>query len=388
MKKGGINISGSGNFISQTTNDINLELRKTDNHPENQNLLTPERVELLTKFEDKVVKLNQMEKVLNDIIKIKNTTILEDIDIKDVEKKKSMQEPPVSFKNFSEKLMQIQTETKTKDEFDHEIIKLKHELNAEIEKAGNIFANTINATLNKKMLIKGQLQKIGHKEYKEEGLVHFECISEIEKKLDFEMLISNDFTFLSNEGIAAVHIIKEIEKHNQVIETLVDADKLKTRKTKKIVIVTMSLVIALLVAVMVITSILNIDVSNKSIPLIDIPLQVIVWGFIGSFASMIYRFNKKPIYDFGNSIKWLITRPIQGIILSSAFYLVLVSSQFLLSGAGGDAESFTNSKELILVMSFLIGFSDKFADKSFNALIDKYTSGKNEKKQKKEAPEK
>lgn len=104
---------------------------------------------------------------------------------------------------------------------------------------------------------------------------------------------------------------------------------------------------------------------------------MIIWSLIGSFAAMIHRFNRHPIYDFDDAVKWMLTRPVQGVVLGSAFYLVLVSGLFLL--ISDDTSTTTSSPvkdEVILVLSFLIGFSDRFVDSVFNALVDRYSSEK------------
>jgi len=376
-KQGGINISATGNFIAQTTSDEILMIRNPENSNDvntietNAKGLNAKQIEILALIDDKIVKLNQIGKILNGIRNIKNETILQDIDIKDEETRLKMVEPDIVVKDFSKTILAIRLNEEGVDNFDSEIMKLKNELNTEIEITGLLFADAVNSTLHKKLLVSGQIDKIGHKEYQAESKVHFECISAIEQKLDFEMLSDKEFAFMSSEGIAAAHIIKEIEKHNHIIEVLVDADKIKTRKTKKTVIFALTTVIILMGVLAWLTSFLGINLSGKQYALFGVPILVIIWGFIGSFASMIYRFNKKPIHDFGDSVKWLITRPVQGIILSSAFYWVLISSQFIISG-GKSADTLVNSDEVILMFSFLIGFSDKFADKAFSTLIEKY----------------
>ncbi|MCL6436529.1 MAG: hypothetical protein K6T90_20450 [Leptolyngbyaceae cyanobacterium HOT.MB2.61] len=105
-----------------------------------------------------------------------------------------------------------------------------------------------------------------------------------------------------------------------------------------------------------------------------IPLSVMIWSFIGSFAATIHRFNRRKIYKFSDAWKWMITRHAQGITLSSAFYLVLISGLFLISG-GSDGDPSTIKNEVILILSFLIGFSDRFVDSVFNALLQRYTNG-------------
>ncbi|MBP0020097.1 MAG: hypothetical protein J7647_21400 [Cyanobacteria bacterium SBLK] len=92
---------------------------------------------------------------------------------------------------------------------------------------------------------------------------------------------------------------------------------------------------------------------------------------------MIYRFNRRPIHDFGDAVKWMLTRPVQGVVLGSTFYLVLVSGLFLLTGGNTtDSSGIIKVDEVILVLSFLVGFSDRFADTVFNTLVDKYAKVK------------
>ncbi len=59
---------------------------------------------------------------------------------------------------------------------------------------------------------------------------------------------------------------------------------------------------------------------------------------------------------------------VQIIVLGSAFYLILVSDLSLLTSEK------INTTELILILSFLVGFSDRFADSLFNTLIERYSN--------------
>jgi hypothetical protein len=90
---------------------------------------------------------------------------------------------------------------------------------------------------------------------------------------------------------------------------------------------------------------------------------------------MIYRFNKYPICKFNDTIKWMVTRPIQGVLLGSIFYLVLVSGLFILTGSNTlESQNTGTADAVILVLSFLIGFSDRFADSVFNALVERFSN--------------
>jgi hypothetical protein len=116
----------------------------------------------------------------------------------------------------------------------------------------------------------------------------------------------------------------------------------------------------------------SVPLADLRIPVIKVPWPVAIWSLIGSFASMIHRFNKRPIYDFGDAVKWLLTRPVQGLVLGSAFYLVLTSGLLLLTGSKTNATGEV-ADEVVLVLAFLVGFSDRFADKVFSKLVRRYS---------------
>ncbi|WP_202225685.1 hypothetical protein [Okeania sp. KiyG1] len=175
---------------------------------------------------------------------------------------------------------------------------------------------------------------------------------------------------LSDEAQATIGIMIDIEKRRYLVEKLVNFDLQKARATTGLVTIT----IVGIILVMIVGGLFYgplVSVGEKSLnelklPLINIPWPVVFWSFIGSFAAMIYRFNRQPIYEFGNVLKWTVTRSVQGIVLGSAFYLILISGLSLLT-----SEKITT--EVILILSFLVGFSDRFADNVFNTLIEKYT---------------
>jgi hypothetical protein len=114
--------------------------------------------------------------------------------------------------------------------------------------------------------------------------------------------------------------------------------------------------------------------TQNHVPLLNVPVLVVIWSLIGSFAAMIHRFNRNSVYYFNDLVKWMLTRHVQGVVLSSAFYLVLVSGLFLISGIPESPNPIR--PEIIWVFSFLIGFSDRFVDSVFDTLIEKYSSNK------------
>ena len=252
------------------------------------------------------------------------------------------------------------------------------EVNIRIARLNSLFVNLVYPATSSKELAENMVSKIGHRELREEAKMHLGVIGQLVEKLDSDQLTSTDIDVLSDEAQAAVGVITELEKRRLIVEKLVQTDRKRRNWTIGVVIAYIGLVIAL-------TTFTGIrwgarflfgqaPLSELRLPLLGIPWPVIVWSLIGSFAAMIHRFNRRPIHDFGDAVKWMLTRPVQGVVLGSAFYLVLVSGLFLLTGGNATNPSgLIAADEVILVLSFLVGFSDRFADSVFNTLVEKYS---------------
>ncbi|CCH95027.1 membrane hypothetical protein [Microcystis aeruginosa PCC 9432] len=186
---------------------------------------------------------------------------------------------------------------------------------------------------------------------------------------------------LSDEAQAAVGMMIDIEKRRYLVEGLVRSDRSQRTRTTQLVTLTILLIICLMIlGGFIYGPSLTVGVKSLddlNLPLLNIPWPVVFWSFIGSFAAMIYRFNRQPIHEFGDVVKWTLTRLVQGVVLGSAFYLILVSGLSLLTGVTPAASIDPTPKkittEVILILSFLVGFSDRFADSVFNTLIERYS---------------
>lgn len=103
-----------------------------------------------------------------------------------------------------------------------------------------------------------------------------------------------------------------------------------------------------------------------------VPLSVILWGASGSLAAILYRFYKEKEQGqirFALEFRWLIARPIIGIIMGAVVYLALISGLVLISTGGGAAADPAAGgalapsgvrMEAFWIIAFLAGFSDKF----------------------------
>ena len=87
-----------------------------------------------------------------------------------------------------------------------------------------------------------------------------------------------------------------------------------------------------------------------------VPYTVIIWSGLGSFAAMLYQFLHRPVSQL-ETFKWLVARPIQGIIMGSFLYLVIAGGLLILGNQTTELRS-----EMAAAIGFLGGFSDRFAD--------------------------
>ena len=225
-------------------------------------------------------------------------------------------------------------------------------------------------------LVDDLTHRIGHRELRDEARVHSAVVAQLTKTL--ETADHTGIEVLSEPFLGTIGIMIELEQRKYAVEELVHKDQNRRRWTVAFVISYIAVILA--------TAILggirwqdtlvvgNVPLSSQRLPLLGIPWPVIVWSLVGSFAAMIYRFNRRPIYDFGDAVKWMLTRPVQGVVLGSAFYLVLISGLFLMTGPqGGQLNSANSASDVVLVLCFLVGFSDRFADAVFNAIVERYS---------------
>jgi hypothetical protein len=118
-----------------------------------------------------------------------------------------------------------------------------------------------------------------------------------------------------------------------------------------------------------------------SIPIFGIPLWVVMWGATGSLAAILYRFyTEQNRIRLSSEVRWLIARPIIGIIMSAIAFLAVQSGLILLGAQSastlGSVQSsevnvITNSARIAAIICFLAGFSDRVYLGIINLLVDR-----------------
>lgn len=229
------------------------------------------------------------------------------------------------------------SESQSSSELRRNLSSIADEINMEISNINSVFVSFVYSSTSSCELIENIISKIGHQELREEAQMHLGIVIQLASKLKPESLAGEDMDVLSNEAQAAIGVITEIEQRRIIVEKLVRLDRGRRGWTAFAVTCYIVVFIALAIWFYFHTSshlqLNQKPLSELKLPLFGIPWPVALWSLIGSFAAMIYRFNQRPIYDFGNALKWMLTRPVQGVVLGSTFYLVLVSGLFLLTGS-------------------------------------------------------
>jgi hypothetical protein len=117
-------------------------------------------------------------------------------------------------------------------------------------------------------------------------------------------------------------------------------------------------VMFLYVGVLIVSAVLtNNNPALLKAAVFGVPLSVIIWGAAGSLAAILYRFyTEQGQIRFAAEFRWLIARPIIGIVMGAVVYLALYSGLVLVSPAPAD----NTRMEAFWIIAFLAGFSDKF----------------------------
>ncbi len=121
----------------------------------------------------------------------------------------------------------------------------------------------------------------------------------------------------------------------------------------------------------------------NTVIILGVPFSVLVWGAGGSLAAILYRFYKTPQDErvkWGYEFRWLLARPLIGIIMAAVAYVALFAGVFVLEGAATGMETAAGVRrpELFYVVAFLAGFSDKFYEGIIELLTSRVGSPKTE----------
>jgi hypothetical protein len=100
--------------------------------------------------------------------------------------------------------------------------------------------------------------------------------------------------------------------------------------------------------------------DTYEVNILKLPVQVLFWSIIGSFAAILYRFTHAGDSELNEPLRWLFARPLTGIIMGAIAYLVLRVG--LVTIQSDQPAASLGGKEAVWLLAFLAGFSDRFSD--------------------------
>jgi hypothetical protein len=199
----------------------------------------------------------------------------------------------------------------------------------------------------------------------EESLKRLQEAKEIIRKND-----DNDFAWTLSRAqfeIRRVHVVISKEQQLQKAET----------QLRWIVPLLVLLYVAVIILFIVFGGVSW--TTNTEVPIIGIPMSVILWSVIGSIAAILYRFYTRGKTKATDEIRWLIARPIIGVVMGALSYLAIISGLFIFGSAiGVNSDPTIARPQLLWVVAFLGGFSDKFFEAIINAVVGKISNQKQE----------
>ncbi len=159
------------------------------------------------------------------------------------------------------------------------------------------------------------------------------------------------------------------------INELIIREEKQQREQRNWRVLAIFIIVVYIVGIVLAVALIPESTANKAIPILGVPPSIILWSAIGSLAVILYRFyTERDRIQLSAEVRWLIARPMIGIIMGSVAFLVF-SSGLILFNAQTIQETSESGNKLALsifyTLAFVAGFSDKFYLAIINLLIDK-----------------
>lgn len=226
----------------------------------------------------------------------------------------------------------------------------------------SLFWHLVPPALGDRRELEPLIEQMSDRFLRQEAQMQRAAIATLSEQLPQTSLKSGKFDVFGHEAQSLLGILLDIERRQRVIERLVLRDR-----TLPGSIITFSILYSLIAAVLVVLFVVFWGqglvvggVSEQKLPLIGIPWPVFVWSLFGSLAAILARFLYHPFRRLREMTQWMLLRPIQGIVFGGASYFVLDSLLSLLTPQFTPLAPLPMTDEAILLLSFVVGFSDRF----------------------------
>lgn len=179
------------------------------------------------------------------------------------------------------------------------------------------------------------------------------------------------------------HNLADVEDLVSSIEELVNREERECRQQRAWRNISVVMVLIYTLVLLVLLS--NHDrwgLVDRARTVLSIPFSVLLWGGVGSVAAILYKlYTVKDRVNLQDEVRWLIARPIIGVIMSALAFFAVRAGLVLLDVTDPtllvtdpatlepDGNRSTAIPDIYLVVAFLAGFSDKFYLAIVNRLI-------------------
>lgn len=219
----------------------------------------------------------------------------------------------------------------------------------------SIFPEITDKAMQMEEQMEEMLDKIRFDNFHDQAEVELNQIKASEQKMILEGKTkedNEDTKFSISSAVYIISIFNEMKASEKQIIALKNQNDQRALNTKKSFLIGMTTTLVSFAVLLFCLYYFGIDWDDiKDYSILGIPLGVGIWSFIGSFAAMLTQFNKEPIHKFGDPLKWVIIRPVLGVVMGAAIYLALFS--LILTGK-------SQNDLLPLLVAFFVGYSDTF----------------------------
>jgi hypothetical protein len=225
-------------------------------------------------------------------------------------------------------------------------------LDLDIDNINALFPQMVYTSVRMLRAVRIEVNKIGYPEFKNQAEASYESLVAQRPSLNLGKIQGKDKMSI-NYAIHTIFILNNMRKDKNDINRYQKLDADKAKRTRKYILTGMATTLIFLIVSISAMSWNDITWDDiRDFPILGIPLGICIWAFIGSFAAMLQQFYQKSIYEFGDTLKWVLIRPVLGVVMGSAIYLAFSN------GFGITAD--TGNGSLIYLVAFFVGLSDKF----------------------------
>jgi len=225
-------------------------------------------------------------------------------------------------------------------------------LDLDIDNINALFPQMIYSSVHMLRVVRIVVNQIGYPEFKTQAEASYESLLAQQPSLHLGEIQGEDKTSI-NSAIHTINVLNNMRKDKNDIAHYQKLDAEKAKSTRKYILTGMATTLIFLTAVILGMSWKEITWDDiRDLPILGIPLGIGIWAFIGSFAAMLQQFYQKSIYEFGDTLKWVLIRPVLGVVMGSAIYLAFSNGFGITTDTGNGG--------LIYLVAFFVGLSDSF----------------------------